>query len=160
MTVLPIARAALTGLVVDHLVATLEPAILVGRGMAPPAGGWQDGQPGTGLFKSYCVARTGRATTPASGEPNPIRNNLMSWSVAYRINCFGALESHAGDVADRVAEGISTLSGPLVLREVEWTLQQVIFGGLTDILPNNATDPPYWQTSVDVSLHLSRSQRR
>lgn len=158
--VLPISRAALTSEVFDHLKTELEPKILVGRGLAPKAGGWTSGQPGSGLFKSYVTVRTGRAITPAPGEPNTIARNLGSWLVTYRLGCFGAMESHAGDIADQASEAISTLAGPFELRGVSWTLQQVLFGTMGDILPNNSTDPPYWQTSVDVSLHLSRERAR
>lgn len=156
----PIARGAMTGKVLAHLIAQLEPGVLVGRGSAPKAGGWENGQPSSGKFKPYTVLRARSATTPASGEPNPLGRNLASWMLAYRLNCYGALESQASDVCDQVSEAISTLSGTFTLRNVSWTLQQVIFGGMGDVLPNNATDPPYWQTAVDVSLHLSRERTR
>lgn len=157
---LPIPRHLLTTAVVKHLATQLQPEILVGRGVAPKDGGWVGGQPGSGLYNSYITLRTGRAITPAPGEPNPIGRVINSWSVSYRMNCFGAMESHAGDVADRACEAISTLEGPFTLKGVDWVLQQVVFGGMSDIIPNNSTDPPYWQTSADVSLHLSRVRAR
>lgn len=158
--VLPIARGALTAAVVSHMGNVLEPAILVGRGSAPKDGGWPQGQPGRGVFKRYVTVRTTRAQSPAPGEPNPVGRNLASWLVGYRIAAFESMESKVSDVLDTAAEAISTLEGPFELRGVRWTLQQVIFGAMGDIVPNNSTDPPYWQTTLDVSLHLSRERAR
>lgn len=153
----PIARNALTKVIVDHLVSELGSAVLVGRGAAPQAGGWSGGQPGQGTFQAYTSVRSRSALTPSPLMPNPVGRNLNSWKVGYRASCFGALESHAGDTCDRVGEALATLSGVFTLRGVNWQLQLVEFGALGEIVPNNSTDPPYWQTSVDVSLHLSHA---
>jgi len=156
----PIDRTALTTTLVNHLSTALQTGVLVGRGFAPPRGGWANGQPGVGSFQPYTVVRTSRAVTPAPGEPVRIGAALSSWLCSYRLNCFGAMESQAEDTAVQVANAATDLSGPLTLGGVQWTLQQVLLNALGDVIPNNSTDPPYWQTSVDVSLHLSRAQPR
>jgi hypothetical protein len=152
----PIARSVLTSMVVAHLVTELaDNDIIVGRGSAPPKGGWEKGQPGEGDFTSYVTVKTGRAVIR---DPDPIGRNRMSWSVDYALTSTGMLESHADDVADQVREAIVALEGPFVLRGVEWTLQKVDVPQLGPTSRNDSTDPPFWEVTDAVSLWLSRSR--
>lgn len=155
MTV-PIARSVLTSLVVDHLANTLaEAEILVGRGIAPLAGGWENGQPGVGRFFSYVTLKTGTATTPAAGEPARMGNARTSWDVSYTLTSVGALESHADDIADQVRATVVALPKTFTLRGIAWKLQQVRTPILGAVIRNDSTDPPFWEVTDVVSLHLS-----
>ena len=158
MTV-PLARSALTTQIVAYLAATLaEESILVGRGQAPPAGGWENGQPGVGDFIAYVTLKTGAATTPAAGEPARMGKTRTSWDVNYALTSVGALESHADDTADQVRSAIVGLPESFNLRGTIWRLQQVRTPRLGATIANTATDPPYWEVTDDVSLHLSLVQ--
>ena len=57
-----IKRSELTKAIFD----ILSESMLLGRGVAPPSGGWAGGQPGAGAFTAYAVLKTGVATTPAA----------------------------------------------------------------------------------------------
>jgi len=154
----PIARSVLTTKVISHLVMTLAPAgIQVGRGMAPPEGGWTQGQPGEGTFVPYVTLKTGTATTPA-GMSDPVGRSRNSWEVGYVLTSTGALESQADDVGDQVRAAITALQGPFSLRGVDWVLQQVRTPRLGATTRNDSTDPPFWDVSDDVSLQLSRER--
>ena len=159
MSTVPIARSALTTAIIGYLVDALEPGhVLVGRGQAPPEGGWENGQPGLGDFVSYVTLKTGPATTPAAGEPARMGVARTSWDVNYSLTSVGALESHADDTADKVREAIVGLPESFTLRSFTWTLQQVRTPRLGATTPNTATDPPFWEVTDDVSLHLSLDQ--
>jgi hypothetical protein len=156
----PLARAKLTSIVVAHLVQVLGTTVLVGRGMAPPKGGWSTGQPGTGAFVNYTTLKTGNAVTPASGNPQQMARNATSWEVSYSLTTAGALDSHADDTADLVRAAISALSGPFVLRDDTWALQQVRVPRLGPTVRNDSTDPPFWEVTDDVSVWLSLERSR
>ena len=159
MSTVPIARSALTSVIVDFLAdALVDQDVLVGRGMAPLAGGWESGQPGTGAFASYVTVKTGNATTPAAGEPARMGVARTSWDVAYSLTSVGALELHADDTADKVREAIVDLPKTFTLRGFTWTLQQVRTPRLGPTVRNDSTDPPFWEVTDDVSLHLSLVQ--
>ena len=160
MSTVPIARAALTTAILTYLANDLvEHDILVGRGMAPLEGGWESGQPGTGAFTSYVTLKTGNATTPAAGEPARMGVARTSWDVNYSLTSVGALEVHADDTADKVREAIVELPTSYTLRGVTWALQQVRTPRLGPVVRNDSTDPPFWEVTDDVSLHLSLVQQ-
>ena len=151
----PIARSSLTKAVVDHLIATLEPGVLVGRGSAPRDGGWLAGQPGVSTFKPYVTVKAGVATQRET-EVLGVRRALHSWSCGYRLSYASHRESFADDTADLGRAAISTMSGDLLLDGVTWTIQKIDFPRLGATGPNNSTDPPFWDVTDDVSLWLSR----
>lgn len=151
----PIARSALTKELVNHLIATLEPGVLVGRGTAPRDGGWQSGQPGVATFKPYVTVKAGVAT-PREVEALGVRRALHSWSCSYRLSYASHRESFADETADLGRKAISTMSGDLLLDGVTWTVQKIDFPRLGATGPNNSTDPPFWDVTDDVSLWLSR----
>ena len=159
MSTVPIARSVLTTAIFDHLATVLAPQnVLVGRGQAPIDGGWEHGQPGVGSFAAYVTLKTGAATTPAAGEPARLGNARTSWDVSYALTSVGALESHADDTADRVRAAIVGLPKSFDLRGTIWTLQQVRTPRLGATIANTTTDPPFWEVTDDVSLHLSLVQ--
>ena len=151
----PIARSLLTKELVNFLIATLEPGILVGRGTAPKGGGWSSGQPGVGAFAPYVTIKAGVAT-PRETEVLGVRRARHSWSCSYRLSYSSHRESFADDTADRGRKAMATMTGDLVLDGVTWTIQKIDFPRLGATGPNNSTDPPFWDVTDDVSLWLSR----
>lgn len=155
----PLARAELTRIIVAHLVDQLSipgtPRVLVGRGMAPPEGGWTKGQPGVEGFTRYTVLKTGNAVTPAPGNPPQMARNATTWECSYSLTTAGAMDSHADDTADLVRDAICLLEGPFILRNDTWALQKVHVPRLGRTVRNDSTDPPFWEVTDDVSVWLS-----
>ena len=152
----PIARSLLTEALVLHLAAALiGDNVYVGRGLAPAAGGWSAGQPGSGAFIGYVVVKTGVATTL---EPDPIGRNMMSWKCGYSLTSHGATEAHADDVADRARVAMMSFPTGLTLRGVLWGLQKVDIPQLGATSMSTAVDPPFWSVTDPVSVWLSRAR--
>lgn len=160
----PIKRSELTKVFTAHLGTTLGAAVLIGRGTAPPAGGWPDtNNPGRGAFTPYAVVKTGTALTPAAGERDVLGANATSWNVSYQVTTHHNAESRVDEAADLVRDAVVTFArdvGGVELDGVAWTLQQVTIPRMGPTTPTRATNPPHWQVTDDVSLHLSRVQRR
>jgi hypothetical protein len=156
MSTAPIARSALTTEVVAYMATALAGEnILVGRGLAPPAGGWVNGQPGTSEFVNYVTIKTGNATSPVPGNPPELGRARTSWEVSYSLTSVGALESHADDVGDSVRSAIVGLPDSFTLRGFTWSLQKVNTPRLGATVRNDSTDPAFWEVTDDVSLWLS-----
>lgn len=152
----PPARSRLTTVVFDYLTTALGSTILVGRGQAPKAGGWAGGQPGVGGFVPYVTIK---ATTARPGpSPESLGRPRQAWAISYVLSCSGQLEGSADDTADQVRDVLSQLNGPFVLRGTSWALLTVAFGSLGAVVPNNSTNPPYWDVSDAVSLWLFRDR--
>lgn len=151
----PLARAGLTTILVEHLVNRLGTTVLVGRGVAPPAGGWTKGQPGVEGFVNYTVLKTGNAVTPSPGNPQQMARNATTWDCSYSLTTAGAMDSHADDTADLVRAAVSSFQGPFTLRSDTWVLQQVKMPRLGRTIRNDSTDPPFWEVTDDISVWLS-----
>src|SRR5580765_1867488 len=121
MTNAPIARSQLTKYLFEHL----ADVTLLGRGVAPPDGGWSDGQPGVGTFANYAVLKTGRAITPAPGEPERTGRFRTSWRVSYQVTYHSVNESNVDELADMGRARIVTFDGPFTLDGIDWTLQSI-----------------------------------
>ena len=160
MTNPPIARSKLTQAVFSHLQAGLNDGVLVGRGGAPEAGGWSNGQAGVGTFKDYVVLKTGTASSPAPGQPERLGASRTSWVCGYRLTFHSTKESSVDTAADKARALVVLLPELLTLDGVDWTLQRVEYARLGDTRPDNSTDPAHWTVTDDVSLHLSRVQTR
>lgn len=158
----PIKRSQLTKALTTFLgVELASKSILFGRGTAPPDGGWPDATPNKGLFKPYTVIKAGVAVTPASGERDTLAANRGSWLLNYQLTTHHSGESKVDDAADLVRETVILFNRgqDLVLDGVAWTIQQVLVSRLGATTPTRASNPPHWQVTDDVSLHLSRAQR-
>lgn len=157
MSQLLLSRSVLTGLLVSYLGVALEPAILVGRGVAPPAGGWNKGQPGVDSFQAYTVVKTSQALPGPAPENLGRRAPRAHWRAGYSLLSAGAKESHVDDVADQVREAVVSFAGDLDLRGISWTIQKVDVQGLGPTTRNDSVDPAFWEVSDTVSVWLSRS---
>lgn len=160
----PIKRSLLTGELASYLAPLLAvDDILLGRGTAPPEGGWPTTNgPGRGQFTPYVVIKAGMAITPAIGERDSVAANATSWLLNYQLTTHHVSESAvdtAADVLRAAVIGYGRDVGEVDLDGVAWTIQQVTVPRLGATTTTRATDPPHWQVSDDVSLHLSRVSR-
>jgi hypothetical protein len=159
----PIARSELTKAMLDYLgplLATYD--IMLGRGIAPQAGGWQgSGQPGDTTFHPYVVIKTMQAVSPAPAERDPLAANRTSWQLSYTMATHHRLESLVDDTAELPRKLICGFSRGEVIQldGVAWTLQQITVPRLGATARDNSTDPPHWQVNDDVSLHVSKVER-
>jgi hypothetical protein len=162
----PIRRSELTRTLAAYLGPLLEvEGIALGRGTAPPEGGWPataNGSSGHGVFVPYVVLKAGSASAPAAGERDSLAAIGTSWNLAYQLTTHDVSESRVDDRADvarAVVVSFARDTGELMLDGVEWTVQSVWVPRLGATTTTRATDPPHWQVSDDVSLHLSRVSR-
>lgn len=147
-----IRRSHLTRAVFDHLSAN----VLIGRGSAPRDGGWQNGQPGAGTYVPYAVLKTGRATTPATGQPERLGPSRTSWICGYVLTYHNTMESNVDDYADVVRDFLITLPQEMTIDGVDWRVQRLSIDAMGETRQDNSTAPSHWSVSDDVSLHLSR----
>ena len=161
----PIKRSDLTGAFLAYLGPLLDlEGILLGRGTAPPGGGWPatvNGS-GRGIFTPYVVLKAGMASTTAPGERDALSTNATSWLVSYQVTTHDVSESKvdtSADVLRPILIGFGRDVGQITLGGIDWALQQVTVPRLGATTVTRATDPPHWQVSDDVSLHLSRVSR-
>lgn len=155
-TGLPPSRSALTSIIVDQLTALLAPDILVGRGVAPKAGGWAQGQPGRGAFAPYTTLKSG--TARRGPIPETIGRPRMAWSMGYALTTSGQLDASADDTADYVREAMTKVVGPFDLNGHEWELVNIDFASFGPTSPNNSVNPPFWDVTDAVSLWLFRAR--
>lgn len=156
MSTPPVARHELTALVFTALRGGI-PRGMVGRGIAPQAGGWPSGEPGTGDFVEYAVLNTGPAQTPAPGENERVGARRTSWLFNYRITYHSINESSVDVLAYQGRKALVQIQGPFTLDGVEWTLQSVLIPQFGDTQRDDSTNPAHWRVTDAVSLHLSRS---
>lgn len=150
-------RSELTKAIYD----ALSGSMLLGRGVAPPSGGWSGGQAGAGTFVPYAVLKTGQATTPAPGEAERMGALRTSWLATYQFTYHERMESAVDDYADVCRDLIlSELPMAYTLDGVDWVVQavQIPRMGATEV--DQSTNPAHWRLTDDVSLHLSRARAR
>lgn len=153
-------RGVLTDAFIAFLTEALAPKILVGDGEAPPEGGWtgtgQPGAPGQ-TFKSYVTISTGEAVPL---DRDSIRSAHSSWNCLYVVRSVGADRTQSDWTADKMRQaclGIESTS--LAMGPEEWILTAVRFTRLGPVTPFRQTNPPTWQTSDTVQLHINRSRQ-
>lgn len=160
MTNAPIDRPELTKAIFDHLVAAV-PAVLFGRGVAPPDGGWPGGNSrGGSSWVPYAVLKPGTAVTPAPGQPERLGRDRTSWQCNYAVTSHHAAESSADDVAQLVRDAVVTMDGVLSLGGVDWMIQEVAVPQLGASEKDESTDPDHWRVTDAVSVRLSRVSAR
>lgn len=147
-------RDLLTQAVVAHLVLSLGTEVAVGRGIAPPEGGWSEGQPGKGFFKPYVVVKTRMA------RPNPPetigRDRRIRWIMNYQLSVASKLESMVDSQAHLVRTKFLAFTGIYDLGDGSYEVEQADISTFGATVPNNSTNPPYWDVTDDVSVWLSK----
>lgn len=148
-------RNLLTTDLVSFLGVQLGTALITGRGIAPPAGGWSDGQPGHGTFQPYVVVKTGQGRPSL---PEVIgRDNRVRWQMAYRLSTASSLESTVDRWADVVRKAFLSYRGQVVpLGDASYEVEKADINAMGATVANNATNPPAWDVTDDVSVWLSK----
>jgi hypothetical protein len=159
VTNVPIDRPALTKALFDFLLAQAN-GTLLGRGVAPPEGGWPGGNARDGAWVNYAVLKTGVAVTPAPGFPEQMGRHRTSWDCSYQLTSHSTKESNVDDVAQALRERVVTWDGQIELDGVSWELQEVGVSRLGDTQRDDSTDPAHWRVTDDVSVRLSRVRSR
>lgn len=159
----PIARHLVTKALLEYLGPQLDAQeLMLGRGTAPQAAGWQNGgQPGSGNFLPYVVLKTGAAMTPPAGERDNLAQYRFAWDVTYQVVTHHRLDSLVDDQAAIVRKIVLEFSRgeELVLDGVAWNIQRISIPRLGPTIQDRSTDPPHWQVADDVSLHISKVGR-
>lgn len=136
----------------------LDTQVLLGDGIAPPAGGWPSGEPNPAedSFVPYAVLATGVAV-PSPGTPIGSAE-ADSWECNYTLDAFGGLRQQADWVADlvRVAwddQPIGTLefgSGR------NWHVGSYRVTQMGAAVRDDKISPPLWTVGTQVALSISR----
>ena len=156
-----ILRSGLTKDLFEHLRDELDGSVVVGRGIAPPVGGWTGGEPGQGVWVDYTVLKTGRATSPAPGEPERLGRQHTSWLCTYQLTHHSTRESLTDELGDKVRAALASyMRRPLDLGGIDWNLQAINMAELGGSVRDDTTTPAHWSITDVVSLHLSRVSAR
>ena len=155
MTNDPIDRPALTQALFDYLLAEAN-GTLLGRGVAPPAGGWPEGKERNGAWVNYAVLKTGVSVSPSPGFPEQLARHRTSWQCGYQLTSHATKESTVDEVAQALRRRVVTWDGRVTLDGVDWEIQDVDLPRLGDTQRDDSTDPAHWRVTDDVSVRLSR----
>lgn len=155
----PIDRAALTTHVFEALRDNV-PAVVFGRGIAPPSGGWPDGKPHSAPWVDYAVLKTGQAVTPAPGGPDSIGRPRVTWLANYAITSHGESDSDCDTIAQGIRDVLPQLHGVVSLGGVDWEIDQVTVPRMGGTERDDSSDPAHWRVTDDVSVRVVRVARR
>lgn len=146
----------LTTWVVDVLTQSLlVEATLVGDGVAPLDGGWEDGQPGVGEFVPYITVAGG---TAVAGRETTMGTDYADWRVTYELRATAASRRQVDATGDQAVDILAARRGTRVrLEDADWKIVDVRMPVLGSPSRNDTTDPPYWEAADTVELWLSRS---
>ena len=149
-------RRLLTNVLLDELTAALAPSgTLVGDAVAPEAGGWSGGQPGSGSFVPYLVLTSGHGTQ----AQNHLATFYDEWLVSYTVGCHGGNRDQCEYVADQSRYVLPALRAQnLDIGEQMWHLAQVSYTSWGNVRRTDATSPPYFSSDDSVSLKLLRTR--
>ena len=170
MSYLPFGRGDLTKLIVSNLTAQLATYALsvvpgVGQEIAPqnPQSGstlygW-NGQPGQGQFMPYCVVKTKAARPRRQADDLSVLDS--SWTAQYHVSNSGGVPQEAEWVADNVRIAMTNLPrGNTPLGANLWHVQFVHIIQYGEVVPDQATDPPFYNITdvYEVWLDYVRGQ--
>jgi hypothetical protein len=156
----PINRPVLTERLFAFLKTGVGPTIKLGRGVAPPAGGWPEGNPRNGPWVPYSVLKAGPATTPAPGFPEQMARRRVSWQVTYQLTAHHTSESAVDEVAQAQRDVVVGWTGVVNLGDVAWNIEALEVPRLGATERDDSTDPAHWRVTDDVSLRVYRETSR
>lgn len=152
-------RGPLTSWLLTRIGDQLEEAgQLLGDGVAPPEGGWTQGQPGQGDFIAYSVLMGGAAT---AGQPQTLGGSVDSdgWMLRYTLRSVGAVREQADWAGDAVRAAWHGLeSTTMLLGPAKWQVHVPAVTSMGQPVRNDAVQPPLWEVTDEVSLRLDRSR--
>ncbi len=111
--------------------------VLTGDHVAPDAGGWSTGQPGTGTFTAYSVLFTG----PVKVTPSVFCTGCYDYSATFTIRSFGATRAQVDGVALEVRTALHTFKPQFGVNKVRLVWCSQI--GQVDRLDD--TNPKTWR---------------
>ena len=145
----------MTTLLLDTL-ATGDPALMIGDGVAPTEGGWTGGTPNTGSFAAYSVLSfTGAA--PANPDVNSAD---PEWATRWALNSHGGSRAQADWMAYQVRKRILTALKQTFAEDDVFKIIAISWNSLGAMVRNDQVDPPYWSTSDNLILTVSRVRNR
>jgi hypothetical protein len=145
-------------IITQHLTTLVETTGKpVGLGQSPTNGGWQ-GQPNTDgtNFTPYVVINPNPASAPSGVAEGPISGWQADWKLSYTISSFGVMPEQTEWMADAVRillDGIVNMT--IASGSNSYMVQQVRVDGLGGLVRVDATEPPYWGQSDQISIWLS-----
>jgi hypothetical protein len=141
--------------VIEHLEAVIaaDPGVTAGKAppvgdnVAPDAGGWAAGQPGSGVFVPYVVLATGGSAPRALAQST----SIPAWAVGFSLRSHGGSRQQCDWMARVARDGIAGLKGTK-FGEPIWKIINVEWMGLGPMLRNDATAPASWSVNDTVTL--------
>ena len=130
----------------------------VGYGRTPPNGGWR-GEPnadGTN-FRPYVVVTPNPSTAPRNVYEGPIDDWQADWQLSYTVSSFGIDPDQTEWMADRSRLAAHVLvHSEVTSGESIYNVQQVRVDALGGLVRVDATEPPYWAQSDQITLWVSK----
>ena len=133
----------------------------VGFGQAPTDGGWQ-GAPNTDgtNFVPYITVNPNASSAPRGVYEGPIGEWQADWQLSYSVSSFGVKPDQTEWMADAARMALNSLQGTSVDDDESasnsYLVQQVRVDTLGGLLRTDATEPPYWGQSDQVTIWLSK----
>lgn len=141
--------------VIEHLetVIAADPGVTsgkeppVGDNAAPDAGGWANGQPGSGIFVPYVVLATGGSAPRALA----LSTYVPAWAVGFSLRSHGGSRPQCDWMARVARDAIENLKQTKFGSPV-WKVINVEWAALGPMLRNDSTAPPTWSVSDTFTL--------
>jgi hypothetical protein len=132
--------------------AALSQVELVGDGVAPPEGGWLQGQPNVSAFRPYLVLVDG-GMNPIQ-TPQLIRTDRPDWNAMWSFRYFGGSRRQVEWIAGQFRPTIHLLRGLEFGTDVYQILNvhPLMMGAVTR---NDQVDPPYWQSLDNLTMQVT-----
>lgn len=144
-----------TGALTDHVITQLDLIswLEVGDGIAPDAGGWAKGQPNVDQFVPYVVVAF-MGARPRTPELMMTKQE-SAWVAQFQLRYHGGARAQvdwtgmeARVMVDALLKTHVVNNG--VTHEITWVEWQTL-GGVQRI---DTTDPPTWQATDSLTLHV------
>lgn len=144
--------------ITNHLKKLLERVDKpVGLAESPIDGGWR-GEPnsdGTN-FVPYTVITPNSSSAPSGYAEGPISEWQPDWRLSYSISSYGVKPEQCEWMADEAREILDAIVNTHVSSGGNnYLIQQMRVDMLGGLIRVDATDPPYWGQSDQISVWLS-----
>ena len=129
----------------------------VGFAQSPTTGGWQ-GQPNTDgtNFTPYTVILPNASSAPSGVYEGPIDGWQADWKLSYTLSSFGVMPEQCEWMADVVRVLLDKIVNTSITSgSNSYLVQQMRVDALGGLVRVDATEPPYWGQSDQISIWLS-----
>ncbi len=129
----------------------------IGLSQSPTTGGWQ-GEPNTDgtNFTPYSVITPNASSATTGFAEGPISEWQADWRLSYTISSFGVMPEQCEWMADTVRFLVDGLTNTSIDPGVNtYLVQQVRVDALGGLVRVDATEPPYWGQSDQITIWLS-----